>query len=435
MRSISLCLALSAAILLCALPIMAQPQQKDDATTILKRMFAAYERITSYQDEGILVNTHDEPTGGTIEKLPFKTFFKTPNLFRFEWTDYGIAKVGRTKMIWFNGKDAFSYWEPDRFEKEERPELAVAGATGISYGAVHTVLDMLNAEEPIASILKRLTNVSLLGEERFEGVLCYRIKATLDDQLVDLWIGKNDFLLRKYRRETKSGDDLRIKEEIRRKIQVNQSIPEVVFNYKPPIPLTTPKEIDSEAVDKLLNPGPPVWTEFKSDEGRFSVLMPEKPQTQKSSIETGQGRFEQHAFIAAHSPLVCMVAYTDIPKNFLAEKNIDGFFDEIRDRFIKEVEGKLASETPLSVDGVAGREVKVHMYRGDLRLRMFLDGDRAYILSFLSLEKVDEEAAKKFFASFKLIRVSRPIAGGKARATHLKKLAAMRFRSSIELPS
>lgn len=414
MRSISLCLAISAAILLCGLPIVAQPQQKDNATTVLNKMSAAYERLASYQDEGILVSTHDEPTGGTIEKMPFKTFFKTPNLFRFEWTNYGIAKVGKTKMIWFNGKDAFTYWEPDRYEKQESAGLAMAGATGISRGAVQTVLGLLIPEERGDSILKRLTNVSLLGDEQFEGIPCYRIKATWDDELVDLWVGKNDLFLRKYRREAKFGDGLLIPEEIRRKIQVNQSIPEVVFNHKPPIPLTPRKEIDSETVDKLLNPGPPVWTEFKSDEGRFSVLMPEKPQSEKSSVETGQARFEQHAFIAAHSPLVCMVAYTDIPKNFLVDKDIDGFFDEIRDQFIKEVDGKLASETPLSVDGVAGREVKVHMYRGDLRLRMFLDGDRAYILSVLNLEKSDEEAAKKFFASFKLIRVSRPIAAGKA---------------------
>jgi hypothetical protein len=309
----------------------------------------------------------------------------------------------------------------------------VAGATGISYGSVHTVLDLLIREEHGAAILKSLTNVSLLGDEEFEGVACYRIKATNSDERVDLWIGKSDLLLRKYRREGKFRDGLWIKEEIRRKIQVNQSISEVVFNHKPPIPLTPRKEIDSEAVDKLLNPGPPVWTEFKSDEGRFSVLMPEKPQSQKSSVETGQGRFEQNAFIASHPPLVCMVAYTDIPKNFLINKDIDGFFDEIRDQFIKEADGKLESETSLSVDGVAGREVKVHLYRGDLRLRMFLDGDRAYILSVLNLEKPDEEAAKKFFASFKLNRVSRPIAA--RRATHLKKLAAMRFRSSIELPS
>ena len=414
MRSTSLFLALFAAILLFALPVNAQPQQKDDATTILNRMFGAYTRFASYQDEGILVHTIDEPTGGTIEKMPFKTFFKTPNLFRFEWTDYGIAKVGKTKIIWFNGKDAFSYWEPDIYEKEKTPGLAIAGATGISYGAVHTVLDLLIPEERGGSILKRLTSVSLLGEELFEGTPCYRIKATLDDDLVELWIGKSDFLLRKFRQEAKFRDGLRITEEIRRKIQVDQSIPEAIFNYKPPIPLTPRKEIDSEAIDKLLNPEPPVWTEFKSDEGRFSVLMPEKPQSQVSTLETGQGRFEHHVFIALHHPLVCMVAYVDIPKKFFVDKNIDGFFDELRDQFIKEADGKLASETPLSMDGHAGREVKVHIYRGDLRLRMFLVGDRAYVLSVVNMEKADEEVVKKFFGSFKINRLGRPIAAGKA---------------------
>lgn len=113
---------------------------------------------------------------------------------------------------------------------------------------------------------------------------------------------KTDLLLRKLRRQQKFGDGISIKEETRRNIQVGQPIAEAVFNYKPPIALTPRKESDVD-IDELINPGRPVWTEFRSDEGRFSVLMPQKPVSQATSIDTTQGRFEQHTFTASHSRL------------------------------------------------------------------------------------------------------------------------------------
>jgi outer membrane lipoprotein-sorting protein len=409
MNRTSRCLALVVAILSCGLPAMAQPKRTTDVTRILNNMLSKYSRLASYQDEGILVTTIDEPTGGKIEKMPFKTFFKRPNLFRFEWTDFGITKLGRTKLIWFNGKEAFTYWEPDSYEKEESLSLAVAGATGVSYGTVHTISDLTMQEEFGASILKRLKKASLLGEEVFEGVRCYRIKGTDMDEALELWVGKTDLLLRKLRRESKHDDEIWIKEETRRKIQVDQSIPELVFNYTPPIALTPRKEID---VDKLLNPGPPAWSEFRSDEGRFTVLMPDKPVTQAATVETLQGRFEQHVFTASHTTFVYIVTYTDLPKQTLAANGGDAFMDGIRDQFIKEVGGKLESESLLSLEGHTGREIKVHMFRGELRLRVFLVGDRLYTLSIIALDKTpeSEETFNKFFSSFKLNPVTKPIA-------------------------
>lgn len=417
MRTTSRCLALVVLILSSGLLTNAQVQRKADATRILNNMFRVYSRLVAYKDEGILVTTNDEPTGGTIEKMPFKTFFKRPSLFRFEWTDYGITKLGRTKLIWFNGKEAFTYWEPDSYEKEESLSLAIGGATGITSRTVNTISDLLLPEERGGSSLKRLTKVFLLGEEVFEGVRCYRLKASEMGEPLELWVGKNDFLLRKLRRESKDDDRLSITEEIRRKIQVNQSIPEVVFNYEPPISLTPRKDAAIEDIDKLLNPEPPVWTEFKSDEGRFSVFMPEKPRSQSSTTQTPQGRIEQHVFVASHFPLVCAVAYSDISKQFLAANSIDEFFDATRDMMIHEVGGKLASETSLSLEGHPGREIKVHMFQAELRLRMFFISDRLYLLWIInSTRMLDEETFNKFFASFKLTPTSKPIAALRVRS-------------------
>src|ERR1044072_2890457 len=173
MKTTSRPLDLVVAILACSLPVIAQVKKKTDATTILNKMFGVYSHLASYQDDGILVVTLDGPTGGTIEKMPFKTFFKRPGLFRFEWTDYGISKLGKTKMIWSNGKEAFSYWEPDNYEKAESLGIALPGATCISYRTVNPVSHLMFTIEFRGSRLKSLTKVSLRGENVFEGVPCY----------------------------------------------------------------------------------------------------------------------------------------------------------------------------------------------------------------------------------------------------------------------
>ena len=399
------------AILSFALPTVAQTQRKPDAASIMNNMYRLYSRLASYQDEGILVSTHDEPTGGTIEKIPFKTFFKRPNLFRFEWTEFNVTKLGRKKLVWFNGKEAFMYWEPDYYEKEQSLSMAVAGASDISPGAVNTVSTMLS-DEFGSWPMKRLKRSSLLGEDMVDGVRCFHLKATEDEDPIELWVGKSDFLLRKTRRETKDGDVVRIREEIHRNIQIDQAIAEVAFNYKPPIPLSPPKEVNTAEIDKLLNPGPPEWTEFRSEEGRFAVLMPEKPTSQTSTFEFSQGRLEEHVFTAAHRPLVCLVTYTDFPKPMFVTGDSDGLFGSVRDQFIKEMGGKLASENPLTLDGYPGREIKIAMFRGEVRVRMFLVGERLYLLALINMEKpfASDEEANKFFASFKLNSATKTIA-------------------------
>src|ERR1041385_7407683 len=163
MRTTSRCLALIVAILSFGTSLLAQTQTKPNAARILNNMLRAYSRAASYQDEGILVTTTDTPTGGTIEKIPFKTFFQRPNMFRFEWTEFTITKLGRTYRIWFNGKEAFTYWEPDRYEKEKSLSMAVAGATGVSSQTVNTVSEMLLPDELGPSTLKALVKISLAG--------------------------------------------------------------------------------------------------------------------------------------------------------------------------------------------------------------------------------------------------------------------------------
>ena len=54
-------------------------QISSNAKTILRLMAQKYSRLETYQDDGVVITTYDEETGGRIEKLPFKTSFKRPN--------------------------------------------------------------------------------------------------------------------------------------------------------------------------------------------------------------------------------------------------------------------------------------------------------------------------------------------------------------------
>lgn len=389
-------------------------QEKQKARLLLNQMAETYSRLVSYQDEGVVITTYDEETGGRIDKLPFKTFFKRPNLFRFEWTDYFLSKLGKKRVAWSNGKSAFTYWEPDRYEMEKRLGLAIAGATGVSRGSAHTVSRLLLADEVSGFPVTDLNDASLLGEEIFEGVLCYHIKGTHPHGGVyELWIGKSDRLLRKVREETRDSDKITTKEEIRRNIHVNQPIANAFFDYKPPIQFTPRKESNSiEDLTKTLDAAP-TWAEFRSEEGRFSILMPAKPNYATQTFETGQGRFEHHVFIATVGPLACLVDCTDLPKQVGDTKNSDALFDLARDEFLKGAQAQLAGETVVSMDGHSGREVRMRVYGGEIRLRLLLIGGRLYQLSITQFDKEGiskEEAFEKFFKSFKVATASKSIA-------------------------
>ena len=384
-------------------------QEKPTARLLLDQMAEKYSRLVSYQDEGLVKITFDEETGGRIEKLPFKTSFKRPNLVRFEWTDYFLTKLGKKRVVWSNGKESFTYWEPDRYEKEENVGRAIAGATGISSGSAHTVLRMLLGDEEIGGFTwTDLNNTSVLEETMFEEVLCYHIKGTHPHgEVYELWIGKSDLLLRKVRHETKDSDRVTTEEEVRRNIHVNEPIAVAVFDYKPPIGLT-PRD-DSKSLEDLSSKldATPTWTEFKSEAGRFSISMPAKPNYLTQTLETGQGRFEHHVFMARAGLglLGCFVDYVDLPKQLGDAKNADSLFDLARDEFIKGVHAQLERETNISIDGNPGRELRMRVEGGKAGLRIFLINGRLYQISITLINKEDmppEETIEKFFKSFKI---------------------------------
>lgn len=376
--------------------------------TILKKSADRYATYSSYQDEGVVITTYHEATGGRIDKLSFKLFFSRPNRFRFEWLDYYLQESGLLKVVWSDGADAFVYWEPDRYEKKESLELIIAGATGISGGSAYTIPRLLiPAIEGWA--LTELTKTVLVGEEIFEGEVCYRIKGfDSGDDLTEIWISKTDFLIRKVTTHSTFETFSTVEDEIHRNIKTNQPIAKTIFAFKPPIALSKPRPaIDGEI---LYAPESLIWSEFKSAEGRFELLMPATPVSQTVTLETQRGTIAHHIYVASRGGVTCIVDYADLPKWFADPGNANAFFDEARNQVLKESQGKLASEKAISLDGHSGREVTLYIPRGHAVARFYLAGDRFYQLGIIAIdpkEKVAQEA-DKFFSSFKIINNLKP---------------------------
>jgi outer membrane lipoprotein-sorting protein len=400
------------------LSLNAHAQQRVSAKAIVKRMTARYASLSSYQDEGVAVTTYDEPTGGRIEKLPFKTFFIRPELFRFEWLDYFLAKPGRMFVIWSNGKEAFTYWEPDRYEKSDSLALAIAGATGVSRGSAYTVSTML-IPEYAGFRPTELVGLKLVGEETIDGSPCYHLQGRREKDLNELWIGKQDYLLRKLREERKEEDRTVIQEEFHRRINTNHEIAKSAFDFKPPIALQTPKNSSTDVdVSRLLKEDGPFseettnWKEFNSEEGRFSVLLPGTPRSQSVTMESAEGRFEHHLLLAMSGGYICTIDYVDLPNQALGPDTEKVIFDASRDQWLKQVGGKLLSEATVSVDRHEGREVRMLIFDGEARLQLFLIDGRFYQFSIANVlrSKKPDDRIDQFFKSLKVFLRSKPTA-------------------------
>lgn len=195
---------------------------------ILQRMVGQYLTVSSYQDSGVVETVSvDSPTTRSTDVF-FKTYFTSPLKFRFEWIDYSPFSEPERNVVWSDGTKAFGFYafEPEKIETKDDVSSAIAGATGISRGAAHTIPELLLKDVGGFSLLE-LEKVTSKGEERFEGEECYVLEGFHPNgEAWRLWIGKKDSLLRKLR--TKSGSDF--SEEIHRDIKIEAAIPEAIYH-------------------------------------------------------------------------------------------------------------------------------------------------------------------------------------------------------------
>jgi hypothetical protein len=153
------------------------------ALTLINRVQETYAELHTYSDSGSAI-TLDEKSPTTIW---FKTWFKRPNLFRFEWNDerrsWFVCHDGATAIISSNGKASLcTDWR-----------AALASAVGISNGAIAIALGTLLKDYGGKKLLD-LTD--LKSEEKTE--LYYLSGFSPSGSTVELSIKKN-FLFERVR--------------------------------------------------------------------------------------------------------------------------------------------------------------------------------------------------------------------------------------------
>jgi hypothetical protein len=208
-------------------------QKADDTPQIiLEKMAAVYANSSSYQDSGFVIDNFRDGSSIAGPSLTFKTYFSRPQKYRFEWIDQPfLDEVKYRNIVWNDGQDTYSSygWDSNKLIQKSSLDLGISSATGVSRGAAQTI-SVLLMNEISGFRLTQLTKLSLLKQKKFEGVNCFVIRGERSHSSVDLWIGTNDFLLRKIRsRNYNLSYNLTYTEEIRRNIKLNEEIPSEIF--------------------------------------------------------------------------------------------------------------------------------------------------------------------------------------------------------------
>ena len=204
---------------------------EDSADRILARVAQTYASMQSYKDRGVVLRYL--PPDAPPNETSFETAFTRPALFRFAFVAHHpyppLRHIAWPAVVWSDGVDSFSRYDygtgPPETHEAKSLALAIAGATGVSGGAAHTVPRLLMPEIGGFSITELKSN-TLLGVENIEGETCYHLVGEAPGiGQIHVWIGTESALIRKLQEHLGTT----LQEEIRRDIHVNEQIPRERF--------------------------------------------------------------------------------------------------------------------------------------------------------------------------------------------------------------
>jgi hypothetical protein len=202
-----------------------------DAVSLLSRVASGYATMSSYSDDGIVLQTSEG--SNETHKTEFVTIFRRPSMFRFKFSSPHpyppLSHVITSHICGSDGSKAYvwtkAYDRPSKTEVKETLSMAVASVTGISGGSAHTIGALLIPE--IGGFrFQDLERPSAIREEMFEGALCVVIQAHHPrGSVVSAWIDHETLTLRKVSRNS----GVFVSNEIRRNVRVGETIPDSEF--------------------------------------------------------------------------------------------------------------------------------------------------------------------------------------------------------------
>ncbi len=298
-----------------ALLLLLRPQGEVAAQTpapptpqaILARMAERYSSASTYQDTGVVETVVEGASPRRSTDVSFKTIFKRPRKFRFEWAKISPLSLPGRNVIWSDGEKTFAYYrhDPDKVETPESLSSAIAGATGVSRGSAHTVSRLL-LEGTSGFSVTDLSRVTLKGQELFEGEECFVLEGFHPrGEAWRLWIGKKDYLLRKSRTGPRDGE---FEEEIRRDIRVDAPVGEEIFRptvapgLYPAAPVSREKEADLRRLLELVLPRDRINQSLNEVIGAMKTVMPQVPEKVWQEV-VGEIRLDSETVLRLYLPI------------------------------------------------------------------------------------------------------------------------------------
>ena len=164
------------------------------------------------------------------------------------------------------------------------------------------------------------------------------------------------------------------------------------------------RTLSNTPTDQPITPTEIEWQEF-TEEGRFSVTVPRALIKTMQKEETQIGEIDIHMFTTEYAGIEYGVGYNDYPPDLIGDPQLR--LDGARDGILANVNGKLLSEQPISIDDHPGRELTAEATENSrtiiTKVRIYLVENTLYqVLAVAPKDLSSSPDIAKFMDSFKL---------------------------------
>jgi hypothetical protein len=143
------------------------------------------------------------------------------------------------------------------------------------------------------------------------------------------------------------------------------------------------------------------WAMFTSEEGHFSVLMPEIPTDKAETTDSAHGPYTTHLFVVRDTTSVYLIGWVDYDPSFNFNRQAE--LEANRDNFVKGINARLLTTRPTIIDGYSAIEFTAETDDRVFKSRVYMVGRRPYQIVVGSPKDMDDSAiVKRFFNSFKV---------------------------------
>ena len=145
------------------------------------------------------------------------------------------------------------------------------------------------------------------------------------------------------------------------------------------------------------------WRTFKSTEENFTISLPSEPKQERTAGRSSLGN-GHHIYTTEDNDVSFTVSYSMLDNAPTQPKDIKRTLDVARDLVTMVTNGKLLTDTEISIDNFPGRLVRIEKDKRIWTLHAYLVKDRMYQLMTTERKAKEQNAsAAKFFESFHLL--------------------------------